>query len=62
MEIRVPMYHQDAVVGRISLYRTVSGARLYTDLRLIPQRLVPALVFALKNAGGSATENESSHA
>jgi hypothetical protein len=50
------------VVGRISLYRTVSGARLYTDLRLIPQRLVPALVFALKNTGGSATENESSHA
>jgi UDP-GlcNAc:undecaprenyl-phosphate GlcNAc-1-phosphate transferase len=62
MEIRVPMYHQDTVVGRISLYRTVSGARLYTDLRLIPQRLVPALVFALKNTGGSATENESSHA
>lgn len=47
IEVRVPLEFKGEVVGRFSLYRAAEGDRLFTDLRLLPQMVVPALSKAL---------------
>lgn len=47
IEVRVPVYWRGEHVGRFSLFRTAEGERLFTDLRLLPGSLIPALVHAL---------------
>lgn len=43
-------------VGRFSLFRDVEGERAFTDLRLIPTTLVPALVAALSRVAAAPPE------
>lgn len=50
IEVRVPILLGDERVGRFSLFRDAGGERLFTDLRLLPTLLVPALVEALRRA------------
>lgn len=56
LEIRVPITVCGRPVGRLSLFRTAAGDRLFTDLRLLPGVLVPALVSALDRCRVSARE------
>ncbi len=53
IEIRIPVLLGDERVGRFSLFRDAEGERLFTDLRLLPTVLVPALVDALRRAAES---------
>ena len=48
VEIRVAIWSDGERVGRLSLFRRGEGRRLFTDVRLVPQRLIPALVGALE--------------
>lgn len=57
-EIRVPLTFSDGRAGRLSLYRRSSGSRLFTDVRLVAQLLVPALVAALERMPSSALEDD----
>ena len=54
IEVRVPLWVAGRSVGRLSLYRTIAGERLYTDLRLVARQLGPALVKALTRVAGRA--------
>jgi len=47
IEIRVPVLVGEERVGRLSLFRDATGERVFTDLRLLPTVVVPALVAAL---------------
>ena len=51
-EVRVPLWEDDHSIGRLSLYRTIGGERLYTDLRLVAKTLGPALMNALRRVAG----------
>ena len=46
-EIRIPLYHEEQHVGSLSLRRPTTGRRLYTDVRLVAQELVPSLAGTL---------------
>jgi len=48
VELRIPIFEGPEHIGRLSLYRTTGGERLYTDIRLISRRLLPALVVSLR--------------
>ena len=48
IELRIPIFEGGLGVGRLSLFRTAEGERLYTDARLIARRLVPSLVSGLR--------------
>ena len=52
-ELRLPIFNNDQRIGRLSLYRRSSGHRLYTDVRLLAQRLAPALGRVLLRVGGT---------
>jgi hypothetical protein len=56
VELRVPLYLEDRRVGALSLYRSAEGDRLYTDVRLLAQRLAPALVGSLQRAAAGASD------
>lgn len=47
-EIRVPLAFSDGRSGRLSLFRRPTGSRLFTDIRLVSQLLVPAIADALE--------------
>lgn len=58
-EIRLPVYHDDRQVGRLSLFRRSTGHRLHTDVRLVAQQLAPTLGdvlarVAARNDGGES--------
>jgi UDP-GlcNAc:undecaprenyl-phosphate GlcNAc-1-phosphate transferase len=48
VELRVPIFADGQCVGRLSLFRTAEGARLFTDVRLVARRLAPALLGTLR--------------
>ena len=47
IEIRVPILSGGLRKGRLSLHRSANGDRLFSDLRLLPNIMVPALSGAL---------------
>lgn len=42
-EIQTPVVYEGEQIGRLSFYRRSTGHKLYTDIRLISQRLAPSL-------------------
>lgn len=54
IEVRVPIFSGSDRVGRLSLYRDAEGERVFTDLRLLPTLLVPALVRSLEASAEAA--------
>jgi UDP-GlcNAc:undecaprenyl-phosphate GlcNAc-1-phosphate transferase len=56
VELKVPLYADDRRVGFLSFFRSTEGDRLYTDLRLVSQRLVPSLVQGLQRAASTPPE------
>jgi UDP-GlcNAc:undecaprenyl-phosphate GlcNAc-1-phosphate transferase len=59
IEVRIPISADGRVGGRISLYRSTAGPRLFTDLRLVAKLMVPALHETLRRLAGSPAEGES---
>lgn len=57
-EIRVPVSFSDGHSGRLSLFRRPSGSRLFTDIRLVAQVLVPAIAQSVERFSPSAGEEE----
>lgn len=47
VEIRVPILDEGGREGRLSLHRSGNGDRLFSDLRLLPNEMVPALAATL---------------
>jgi UDP-GlcNAc:undecaprenyl-phosphate GlcNAc-1-phosphate transferase len=58
-EIRLPIVFADDRRGRLSLFRRSTGRRLYTDVRLVAQRLTPVLAETLSRLAGQAAAGES---
>ena len=61
IEVRSVLHGDDGCVGRFSLYKSVDGDRLFTDLRLLPKRMVPVLsatLLRLSNEYESRTTKE----
>jgi UDP-GlcNAc:undecaprenyl-phosphate GlcNAc-1-phosphate transferase len=58
-EIRVPIHFADGSMGTLSLFRNSSGARLYTDIRLVSRVLVPALSRTLERLALDARDGGS---
>lgn len=56
VEVRVPLYRDEHPVGALSLFRSAEGDRLYTDVRLVAQRLAPRLVDSLQRAASASAE------
>ena len=56
VEIRLPLYDGDRLVGRISVFRTSEGERLYTDIRLLSRHLAPTLVASLRRIGSGRSD------
>ena len=54
VELRIPVFEGPERIGRLSLYRTTGGDRLYTDIRLISRRLLPALVISMRRLSEAA--------
>jgi UDP-GlcNAc:undecaprenyl-phosphate GlcNAc-1-phosphate transferase len=62
-EIRLPVVVDGVQIGRLSLFRTTSGRRLFTDVRLVGRLVTPTLASTLGrlSAEGSARETETGH-
>lgn len=58
VELRLPMHLDGVTIGRVSLFRTTAGARLFTDLRLAAKLLVPAIRDALVRLARSAPASD----
>jgi hypothetical protein len=58
IEVRIPISAEGRPGGRISLYRTTAGPRLFTDLRLVAKLVVPAIHETLERLAGPRTEGE----
>lgn len=59
VEFRVPIVDDGNQVGRLSLYRSVAGPRLFTDIRLVSRLLVPAMSDTLRVLAGGESRGES---
>jgi UDP-GlcNAc:undecaprenyl-phosphate GlcNAc-1-phosphate transferase len=59
VEVRVPILSNGETVGRLSFYRTPSGSRLFTDIRLVSSLLSPALADNLQRLSGGPDRSES---
>ena len=59
-EIRVPIHFADDRMGRLSLFRSATGPRLFTDVRLVAEILAPALTHTLDRLAlpGDAGESQ----
>lgn len=51
VELSVPLFQHGEKVGRMSLYRSAEGPRLFTDIRLVGRGLGPVLVKTLARLG-----------
>jgi UDP-GlcNAc:undecaprenyl-phosphate/decaprenyl-phosphate GlcNAc-1-phosphate transferase len=58
-EIRVPMLFSGDRLGRMSFLRPSSGPRLYTDIRLVAQLLVPIVTETLERLAQGEDRSES---
>ena len=58
VELRVPVHLNGASIGRVSLFRTTAGSRLFTDVRLVAKLLVPAIRDAMVRLAGPASASD----
>ena len=59
IEVRIPIAGDGPWSGRLSLYRSTAGPRLFTDIRLVARLVVPALRETFERLAGPRIEGES---